>query len=302
MSSRTIGMLPSFEDLAVFLAIVREGSFTAAGRALGVPKQTISERIARLEDRLGVQLLVRSTRALRLTAEGERYHASSSTIIAQLEEANRIAQQSQRQASGTLRVTSPLGLSRAMVMPLVHEYRRAHPGVRFELIVAERIIDLVRERVDLAIRAGPVHASSSLIARPLFEIEYAYVASPAYLASHGGPTTAEELRAATCIALHPVETWTFNGRSVRVESPIVVNTPESACDAALAGIGIAQVPIILAVGALRIGSLRIVAGNPVRRTKVTALWPARRLPTRVRLFVDLLVRRGAELAKRSWEM
>jgi DNA-binding transcriptional LysR family regulator len=280
------------DDMAVFAAVAREGTLTAAARSLGITKQSVSERIAQLEKRMGVQLLLRSTRALRLTEVGARYYESCTSILAQVERAEREARHSQQDPVGVVRVTAPIGLG-AVLMPTVREFQRTYPDVRLELVLDERIVDLIRDGIDLAVRAGSVRSTPSFIARSLFETANAVVASPEYISTHGRPRSARALERLPCIARRQADTWLVDGEKIAIPGSVVVNTFEAARDAALNGIGIANIPIPIVLDDLRSGRLELVF-DPTARIKVTALWPARRLPLRVRLFLDLLILRARE--------
>jgi DNA-binding transcriptional LysR family regulator len=282
--------------MAVFAAIARDGSFTAAARSLAITKQSVSERISRLEAALGVQLVIRSTRALRLTDAGRQYAEACASIVGQADAANRAAQQAQKHATGTLRVTAPVGLGAILIFPTVRDYRLLHPRVRVEVIIEERIADLVRESIDLAVRAGSVASTPAFIARPLFTTDCVFVASPGYLRRHGKPSDAAELTGHTCIARDRTATWRVEGRPIAVAPAVLVNSAEAARDAAVAGIGIAEIPIPIVLDDVRAGRLEIMLG-PGRQNAISALWPARPVPLRVRLFIDLLSRRAAELGE-----
>ena len=286
-------MSGSLDDMTVFAAVVREGTFTAAARNLGVTKQSVSERIARLEERIGVQLLLRSTRALRLTDAGARYYELCSSIVAQVEQAERDARQSQRDAVGTIRVTAPIGLGSGLMMPTARDFQRMHPAIRLELVLDEKVVDLIRDGIDLAVRAGSVQSTRSFIARSLFDTANVVVASPEYLETHGRTQDARALERLPCIARRHTDTWTIDGQKIAIPGSLVVNSFEAARDAALSGIGVAQIPIPVVLDDVRSGRLEVLFG-PTSRIPFTALWPARRLPLRVRLFLDLLIQRARE--------
>jgi DNA-binding transcriptional LysR family regulator len=283
------------DDMATFAAVVREGSFTGAARAFGITKQSISERIARLEDELGVQLLVRSTRSLRLTEIGEQYHRACAGIVAQAETANVIAQQAQHHPSGVLRVTCPVGLSRPLVMPTIEEYRRIHPAVTFEVLVEERVVDLIEEGLDLAIRVGSTSSSPTYMSRPLFDGDAVYVASHAYLERHGEPKTPSELGAHTCVLRRGDTIWKIQGEDVPVGGAVVTNTVFGVADAVLAGLGIGALPELVVRDEVAAGQLRVLFGAPARRMRFFAMWPSRRLSLKVRSFLDLLACHAREL-------
>jgi DNA-binding transcriptional LysR family regulator len=244
-----------------------------------------------------VQLVVRSTRALRLTTAGAGYADACAAVVALAEDAERDAGQAHQRAAGPIRVTAPVGLGASLLLPTVAGLRRTHPGVQVELLLDERVVDLVRDGVDLAVRAGAVQSTPSFIARPLFATETMLVASPDFVAAHRRPIDDAAFARLPCIARRRPDAWTIDGRAVAIDGALVVNTYEAARDAAMMGLGIAQVPFTIVVDDLEAGRLCVVAG-PLRTIKFTALWPARRLPVRVRVFVDLLVRHAGGLTAR----
>jgi DNA-binding transcriptional LysR family regulator len=293
-------------DLLLFAAVVREGSFTRAARQLGITKQTASERIGRLEERLGVRLLERTTRRLWVTDVGGRYYERCSAIAAQIEEANREAQQQQVEPTGLLRVTAPTLYGRRFLAPVVASYLAQNPRVRVEIVLADRRVSLVDEGFDLAIRIGELD-DSSLSARKLGEGHVYHVASPAFLAAAASPAllagaaspasvgapgapAAAALRAARCIGTRPVETWQIGAAQVKIEPALVVNDLEVACEAAIAGLGVARLPSLVCRDAVTGGRLRVLSGlGPAMRRPVYAVFPSRRhLPARVRVFLDAL--------------
>lgn len=283
-------------EMAVFAAVVHEGSFTAGARRLGITKQSVSERVTRLEQRLGVQLLVRTTRALRLTEAGTRYHEACAAIVTQAEQADREARSAQQHATGVVRVTSPVGLAAPLLVPVAREFRRLHPGVRLELVFDETVVDLVRSGIDLAIRAGSIESSASLIAKRLFHSVRVVVASPAFLAEHPRPAEPHALEALPCVTRRHNDTWQIDTERVAIEGSLTVNTFEAARDVALAGVAIAQVPAPIVAEDIRAGRLQVLL-RPTRGIAFTALWPSKRLPVRVRLFQELLAQRATQLAE-----
>jgi DNA-binding transcriptional LysR family regulator len=281
--------------MIVFAAVVRDGTFTAAAKSLGITKQSISHRIARLESRIGVELLYRSTRLLRLTEAGARYHDACTSILAQVEAIEREVRRSQQGATGTVRVTAPVGLRAPLVIPAAKVFQRAHPAVHLDLIFEERRVDLVREGIDLALRAGSVASTPSFIARLLFKTAYVIVASPEYIGIYGKPKDPGAMAQLPCVATQRSESWVLDGQTIVVSSAVVVNSHEAARDAAAAGIGMARIPLPTALDDVHAGRLEIVFGN-AGQIPVTALWPAKRLPVRVRLFLEFLAHRAREFS------
>jgi DNA-binding transcriptional LysR family regulator len=285
-------------DMVLFAAVVREGSFTRAAQAQGLTKQTVSERIANLEARLGARLLERTTRRLRLTDAGASYAEACAAIAAQIDEANRAVQRVQSEPVGLLRVSAPFLYGRRFLMPVVRDFLREHPRLRVEIVLADRRVNLVDEGFDVAIRVGELD-DSGLVARKLGEAQIHYVASPAFLARHfadrGAPSQAADLRDVPCIGMRPVETWELFGASRKVTPVLVVNDLEAANDAALAGLGIARIPSLVCGEAVRRKRLGLVFGEEATATRpFYAVFPSRRyVPAKVRLFVDALAARGA---------
>ncbi len=276
-------------DMLLFVAVVREGSFTAAARTLGITKQSVSERVNRLEQRLGVRLLERTTRSLRMTDAGACYYERCALISAQIEEANREAQRVQAEPVGLLRVSAPVLYGRRFLAPVLGRFLHLYPRLQVEVVLGDRRVNLVEEGFDVAIRVGDLD-DSSLTARKLAE-GYAYlVASPSYLKRHGVPTRAEHLRQARCIAQRASETWEVQGERVKIASSLVVNDLEMGCAAALAHVGIARVPSIVCGEHVRRGELVTLFGHhPTLTRPVHAVFPSRRyLAPKVRLFVEAL--------------
>lgn len=274
-------------DMLLFASVVREGSFTKAAKKLGVTKQTTSERVAKLEERLGVRLLERTTRRLRVTEPGARYYERCAAIAAQIEEANAEVQRQQAEPVGTLRVSAPVLYGRRFLGPVVADYLGRYPKMRVEIVLADRRVELLDEGIDLAIRVGLLD-DSQLTARKLDEGQVVFVGSPAFLRRHE-TRTPDDLLAAPCIGVNAAETWEIEGRKRKIEPVLVVNDLEMACDAAIAGIGVARLPAIVCRDAVRDGRLRLLFGAASMSRTVYAVYPSRRhLPTKVRLFVDAL--------------
>jgi len=275
-------------DMVLFAAVVREGSFSGAARQLGITKQTTSERIGKLEKQLGVRLLERTTRRLRVTGSGAMYFERCSAIAAQIDEANKEVQQQQVEPVGLLRVSSPMLYGRRYLAPVVSKFLGRYPKTRIEVVLADRRINLIEEGLDLAIHIGPLD-DSSLVSRKLGEAPAYCVASPGYLSKHGVPR-AQDLASARCVGFSAFETWQVAGVKSRIDPVLIVNDLEVACEAALAGVGIARVPALLCRDAVREGRLKVVFGpKPAMVRTVYALYPSRlNLPARVRLFVDAM--------------
>jgi DNA-binding transcriptional LysR family regulator len=276
-------------DLLLFATVVRAGGFSEAARQLGVTKQSVSERIGRLEAALGVRLLERTTRSVRPTEAGARYHRHCEAIAARIAEANAEAREQQSEPVGLLRVTAPALYGRRLLAPIVTTFRRRHPQVRVEVLIADRRVDLVEEGFDLAIRAGDL-PDSTLASRKLFDNRVGFVASPALLEGRAPPTV-DTLPSWPVVGRRAQETWEIGGRAVRVAPEMVVNDLEVVCDLVLGGSGIARLPELVCGDALADGRLRSVfAPDDALSRPIHVVYPSRQyLPARVRLFIDALV-------------
>lgn len=276
-------------DMVLFAAVVKEGSFTRAARQLGITKQAASERVGRLEARLGVRLLERTTRRLRVTDVGGQYAERCASIASQIDEADREAQRQQAEPSGLLKVSTPVLYGRRYLAPVVASYLSAYPKTRVELSLSDRRVDLIDEGVDLAIRVGQLD-DSTLSARKLGEGHMYYVASPGFVRVHGVPTP-KRLRELRCVGTRAIETWELPGLTQKIEPVLVVNDLEIAAEAAIAGVGIARLPSLVCRAAVLEGRLKVLFGPEATSLRpVYALMPSRQyLPAKVRVFLDALV-------------
>jgi DNA-binding transcriptional LysR family regulator len=190
--------MDKFEDLQAFVAVVEAGSFTAAADRLNSAKSAVSRRVSALEERLGVQLLQRTTRVLNLTDTGRSFYEHSARILADLNEAEAAVQQEHGELRGTLRVALPLSFGVRHMCKPVAAFSKLHPKVEFDLNLNDRRIDLIEEGVDVALRIGRLQDSTH-IARRLFDARAVVCASPHYLSVHGKPKTPDDLRKHRCL-------------------------------------------------------------------------------------------------------
>ncbi|WP_343730380.1 LysR family transcriptional regulator [Duganella sp.] len=177
--------MEDFNDLAFFAAVVTHGSFSGAARALGVPKSRVSRRIAELEQRLGVRLLQRSTRAMRVTEVGAAFFAHCETMTSAAKAALEVAERAGERPSGRVRVSSPAGVAHLFLAPLLPRFLCAHPEVRLELELTNRRVDVIGEGVDVAMRVRTALDDSDLVVRTLGVSDQILVASPDFIAAHG---------------------------------------------------------------------------------------------------------------------
>jgi DNA-binding transcriptional LysR family regulator len=282
--------------MVLFAAVVREGGFTRAARQLGVTKQTVSERISKLEERLGVRLLERTTRRLRVTDTGALYYERCAAIAAQIEEANNAVLERRAEPVGLLRVSAPTLYGRYFLAPVIAATLARYPKLRLEVVLAERRVDLIEEGFDLAIRIGLME-DSSLAARKLGDGHVYLVASPRLLRA-GGALTPAALRDLPAVGVRSRETWTVQGMQMKIEPRLVVNDHAVACEAAIAGLGVAFLPSLVCQEAVLDGRLEILFGpEPAMQRPVFAVFPSRRyVPPKVRVFLEALTTMIAPMA------
>lgn len=282
-------------DVACLAEVVATGSFSAAARRLAVPKSTVSRRIARLERDLGVRLLQRTTRKLGLTDAGEAYYQSCSRALALLEEGRRSVTGMQREPSGTLRLTAPPDLAQPLVGEVIAEFGERHPEVHVVAEMTTRMVDLVSEGFDLAIRAGTL-ADSSLVARRLAVFGIHLWASPAYLERSGAPAEPRDLRSHRCLLLgteRPRAAWSLEGTdgivTIDVEGQLASNDVTLLRQAAVNGRGIARLPTITCFEEERKGRLvRVLPDYSSGESGVFAVFPSgTHLSPKVRAFVEV---------------
>ena len=216
-------------DIVVFTKVVETKSFTGAAEQLGLPKSTVSRKLAQLEERLGVRLVQRTTRKLALTDLGEAYYERASRIVADLAAAEQVVMDMQATPRGRLRVTAPIDLSALYLGRIIADFNVANPEVYVELDGTDRVVDLIEEGFDVGIRFGPL-PESTLIAKKLGESRMIRLASPAYLKKHGRPRTIDELARHRCLGFldggrpRPFTFVDDHGtRSVEVNGPCHVN-------------------------------------------------------------------------------
>ena len=282
-----------FKQIAAFAAVGARGSLSAAARLEGVTPAVIGRRIDALEERLGVKLLVRTTRRVTLTFEGEAFLENCQRILDDLANAEASVSLGGVKASGHLRLSAPAGFGRLHVAPHLMRFLDANADVTAHLDLSDRIVDLINENIDCAIRIGEL-ADSSLVSVRLGEMRRVVVASPAYVAQHGAPQSADELAQHNCLSLGPQRGWTLRVdgevRAVRVAGTLECNDGAVLHEWALAGKGLSwrslwEVGDDIAAGRL-VSVLDDLAAPPVG---IYAVFPQRRqLPLRVRLFIDLL--------------
>ena len=282
--------------MEVFDAVITRGSFSAAARVLGLSPSAVSRIVAGIEDRLGVRLVVRTTRALAVTPEGEAYHRAAQRILADLAEVEQTISD-QAAPSGRLRVSSTLSYGRRFIVPHLPEFMDRYPGIMVDISLTDTVIDLVEDRADVAIRVGPL-PDSPLIARRLGDSRRAVVASPAYLARFGTPTTPDDLRDHRCIGfnfrrMHPGWLFKVDGEDTQlmIKPSVETNNGDTATQLAVAGAGIARVGLFNVSEEIDAGRLVEILKDycPYDIEPFHALYlGGATLPARVRVFIDFL--------------
>ena len=287
-----------FGEMEIFVRAVELGGFSAAARALAMTPSAVSKLVARLEARLGVRLLNRSTRQVQLTAEGGAFYERSVRLLADLAEAERGAAANDA-PRGRLSVNANVPFGEAALLPLVPTFLERYPDISLDIVLTDEVIDLIEHRTDVAVRAGPLK-SSSLVARKLGATRKAILASPAYLAKRGVPRTLADLAEHNCLGFNRTRTlngWPLLDGGKLVTVPAVGNTQVSDGASlqrlAVAGVGLARLALFHARDDIAAGRLVPVLEefNPGDLEEIHAVFLGHGgwLPARVRAFLDFLV-------------
>ena len=279
-----------------FVRIVDRGSLTAAAADLDVSLPSMVRTLAALERALGVTLLNRTTRRISLTDEGRQYLEHCRAILRQVQEADAALHSRQLAPQGRLAITASVLFGRRYIAPIVGEFVRRHPAVVAELLFVDRVVDLVEEGMDAAVRIGHL-AESSLVAVPLGRVRYVVCASPAYLRDHGMPRRPEDIRAHRCIrltGLAPHGAWTFGPRKrhqVPIDAVVTCNQAETAIDLCANGFGLGFFLSYMVAPLVQAGRLRLaLEAFEVEPLPVHLLYPYSRLRSRtVGAFAELCV-------------
>lgn len=284
-----------------FVAVAREGSFTAAARRLGVSTKLVSKHVQDLEAELRTQLLRRTTRSVSLTDVGGAYLERCRPILDQIDELDALVQEKQERLAGPIRVTAPTAFGGTELADALAPFLRRHPDVEIELRLSDTRVALVEEGVDLAVRIGALR-DSTLVARKLSDMPLVLCAAPDYLAAEGRPLTPQALATHRCLIDENVAEarhWRFRRGDetvvVEVSGPLRANAPSALMRLAQRGLGIARLPAYVADRALAEGRLERLA--PDWRTLDFGLYalypPNRHLTARVRALIDHLATRFA---------
>lgn len=285
-----------FLEMETFVAVIDAGSFVGAADGLGFSKAAVSRHVNELEKRLGVRLLHRTTRRLSLTPEGEVFVGRCRELLSNLEEAEEEIASQGETARGLLRINVPVTFGIRRLAPLWGLFRDLHPQVRLDITLADRVVDLVEEGYDLAIRIGTL-SSSSLISRQLTVTRLRVCASPGYLSAHGTPSHPDELSEHSVIAYSywsAGDEWRLEGPrgqiSVRTRACISTNNGDTCRAAALAGQGIVLQPDFVVGDDIEAGRLvELMPEYSAGELGVHAVYPSRRhVPPKVRALIAFL--------------
>jgi DNA-binding transcriptional LysR family regulator len=296
-----MSMLDRLTGLEVFVRVAGAGSLSAAARAMGMSQTMVTKHVAALESRLGVKLFHRTTRRLSITEAGRNYLESSGRILAEIEAADAAVAADRVEPRGLLRLNAPVSFGARQIAPLFAEFALRHPRVTVELGLNDRLVDLVEEGWDLAIRIGNL-SNSSLIARRIAPCRIAVCAAPSYLKARGTPRTVASLADHNCLGYTlsqrtPIDRWVFGADvGVQISGNLRANNGDALRAAAIAGQGIIHQPTFIVADDIRDGRLvALTLDQPtVELGGIYAVFlPDRHPPARVRAFIDFVAGRFA---------
>ena len=286
--------MDTLDLMRTFVAVVDARSFTAAGRRLGRSKALISKHVGELEDRLGVRLMNRTTRSLQVTDVGRAYYDRARTLLADFDTLEDSVKSEAGQPRGVLRITAPQTLGEIELMEMLNAFRARYPKLELDVFLADRIVDLISEGFEVALRITTL-SDSSLIARKMCDVRLVLCAAPSYLAEHGTPQCPEDLLGHTCIVDTNIrwrDQWRFGqgegGNVVRVPASLTVNSATAVHGAVRDGMGIGFIPEFAVARDLKAGRLVSLFDdvNP-HKLGVYLVYPHRlHLSAKVRAFID----------------
>ena len=285
-------------DLLIFARVIEMGSFSRAAERLGLPKSTVSRRVAALEERLGERLLLRTTRRLAITEFGQQLREHAQQVAAEVDAVTALKEYRQAQPSGRLRVSMPSDFANLMLADMLGAFVAMHPAISLELDLSPRRVDLLGENFDLAVRMGDLPDDALLAARKVAVLPSGLYAAPGYLAERGEPVTPDDLLRHDALRLlgrnGEALAWSLTSGEQRWDGVppgrITANSPELLLKLARAGAGIVAVPGFLASASVRHGELRQVLPDwSLPPTTAWAVFAGRRLmPAKTRAFIDML--------------
>lgn len=287
------------DGVATFVQVVEAGSFAVAAERLSLTRSAVGKIIARLEARLGVRLIQRTTRAQNLTEDGQAYYERCVRALAELDAAEAALDDGRQQPQGRLRVSLPIAFGHLCVAPVLMELARRHPSLSIDISFSDRKVDLIEDGFDLALRIGELRDSSSLAARKL-GLQYVSIgASPDYIARHGLPSRLEEIEAHAAIGYSRagvVSPWHLRDDAgqttpLRIQPQLSTDDVQMIAAAAIAGFGLARLPSWLLARYVKSGELVTVRGRcSLAPQDIHAVWPTTRyMPSKTRCAIDALV-------------
>jgi DNA-binding transcriptional LysR family regulator len=294
--------MAELDDLRSFVEVAGAGGFRRAASRLGVSKSIVSRRIARLEAELGTLLLSRTTRGVRPTEAGLEFKARAERVLADLDEArDAVMHQDDTRLVGRLRIAAPLGFGVRNVAPMLTDFALRHPELELDVSYSDRIVDLVGEGFDVALRIGALR-DSSLVARRIAPVHAAVVASPAYLEKHGTPLSPEDLSRHECLLYSGATTpeWRFRAGkrwiAVRAQGRLRSDNGQALVNWAIAGLGVAALPAFECGEAVRAGQLTaLLTEFPMPETALHVVRPPGPYTSRkVRALIDAAVERFSD--------
>lgn len=292
-------------SMLIFARVVETGGFTAAAAELGLSKSAVSKQIATLEDRLGTRLLNRTTRTLSLTETGAAFYERCLDVVSAAQAAEEAVQHLAAAPRGELRINAPMSFGVRYVAPVLPDFLERYPELTVDLVLNDRLVDLVEEGFDVGVRIGAL-SDSSLVARRLAPARRVVCAAPSYLARAGTPRRPEDLRGHDCIVYSYLPSgtqWRFRHprhgkRRVKIGGRLKGNNGDALMAAAAGGLGIALTPTFIIPGELRSGALQVLLPDwrIAPEIEVNAVFPAsRNLSLKVRVFVDFLAERFGDV-------
>jgi DNA-binding transcriptional LysR family regulator len=285
-------------DVALFVRVCATRNLSAAGREFGLSPAASSARMAQLEKRLGARLLHRTTRQIALTQDGETFLERALALLEAAEQAASSVGEASAQPQGLLRVAASVSFGRLHIVPALAQFLERYPGIRLDLRLSDRIIDMAANGIDVAVRNGPLR-DSALVARILAPSRLVVCAAPAYLDAHGRPQRPQDLAAHQCLALEGMNPWRFRDIdgsviSMRVGGRLQSDNGEALRDAAVAGLGIALQSTWAVAEQLKSGALLALLGAypPALESVVSAVYLHRHfVPPKTRVFIDFFAAR-----------
>lgn len=288
----------NLNDIAVFMAVADSGSFAAGARATGLTRSAAGKAVSRLEDRLGVRLLNRTTRALSLTDEGRSFHVYGQRIVDTVDQAEASVVGPTGVPRGVLRLSAPHAFGQRVIMPFIEKFLAQWPSAQIEASFSDRLVDVVEEGFDLVIRFGGAAVDSRLVSRVLARDRYLIVASADYIARHGKPNSLDELTSHQCLSFSSRGTrqrWRFvdtggHWITAQVRTRLRLDSGEALHSAVARGLGIGLLPSFLVAQDVASGRLvHILPEITTETVEISVIYPDRRLlDPRVRQFIDLL--------------